>query len=216
MNVNHDTPRSPSLQNAFDVADDSDLQGRRTRRALWQGLVELLVEKPLQDIRVSEITARASVHRVTFYKHFENKQDLLERGSYEIFSALAGRLDNPPASLQHTRSGAAPGNFVALFEYVQDNRRALSALLARDPAIGFEESLAAFFEDLARKRIADLSAAQEQEFPLRSGMPPDFVAAFSAGALVATIRWWLDADCRPQAEELARKIGSIFAGAFLQ
>ncbi len=51
---------------------------KRTRQLLQQALMELMAEKSFQSITVGDITERATVNRVTFYAHFEDKHALLE------------------------------------------------------------------------------------------------------------------------------------------
>ena len=50
----------------------------RTRQLLHQAFIELLREKSFQDIIVQDISDRATVNRVTFYAHFQDKFALLE------------------------------------------------------------------------------------------------------------------------------------------
>lgn len=52
-------------------------QSIRSQEMLRIALIELLNEKPLHKIRISEITDRADLARSTFYTHFETKEDLL-------------------------------------------------------------------------------------------------------------------------------------------
>lgn len=56
----------------------------RTRKLLTQALGEMLREKSFQAITVGEITERATLNRVTFYAHFQDKFDLLEYASREM------------------------------------------------------------------------------------------------------------------------------------
>lgn len=50
----------------------------RTRQLLHQAFLELLREKSFQDITIQDIAERATVNRVTFYAHFQDKFALLE------------------------------------------------------------------------------------------------------------------------------------------
>ena len=52
-------------------------QVTRSQKMLRNALMELLKEKPLHKIGISEITDRADLARSTFYTHFETKEDLL-------------------------------------------------------------------------------------------------------------------------------------------
>ena len=57
--------------------ENLDLRQRKTRRQLTQALVELMEERPFQELSVTDICRRAMVHRTTFYAHFTDKQELL-------------------------------------------------------------------------------------------------------------------------------------------
>ena len=54
-----------------------DARIRRTHERLGRALVELIREKPIDDVTVQEILDRAAVGRSTFYLHFRDKNDLL-------------------------------------------------------------------------------------------------------------------------------------------
>ena len=66
-----------------------------TKRALEQAFVELLAQKPLKKITVSDVTKRCGVNRMTFYYHFEDIYDLLNYClSVEMDKVLDGKYDN--------------------------------------------------------------------------------------------------------------------------
>lgn len=66
-----------------------DRRVRRTRQALNEALIELVLEGPYDDIQVADIIARAEVGRSTFYQHYSNKDDLLRQSLAGAFEALA-------------------------------------------------------------------------------------------------------------------------------
>jgi AcrR family transcriptional regulator len=63
----------------------NDPRVKRTRQLLKQALSDLLAEKAFHDITVQDITARATLNRVTFYAHFEDKYDLLSTWVRDYF-----------------------------------------------------------------------------------------------------------------------------------
>ena len=60
------------------INENLDLRIRRTHKLLFDSLTSLLTEKSFDDIRISDICDKAMVHRTTFYKHFEDKYQLLD------------------------------------------------------------------------------------------------------------------------------------------
>ena len=84
-----------------------------TKRALVASLKDLLAEKPLDKITVTDLTEHCGVNRMTFYYHFKDIYDLVEWACIENATrALAG---------QKTYDTWQQG-FLQLFKAVQDNK----------------------------------------------------------------------------------------------
>ena len=93
-----------------------DARQVRTRQALAAAFLELIEEKPFDDITVREITGRAKIGYATFFRNFETKQNLLDAVAFrEIadLSALARPL------LKENDSGRS---CLALCHYVNQHR----------------------------------------------------------------------------------------------
>lgn len=56
-----------------------DKRVKNTRKQLKQALLDLLKEKPVEKITVTALCEKAKVNRVTFYKHYEDIYDLLNK-----------------------------------------------------------------------------------------------------------------------------------------
>lgn len=66
-----------------------------TSRALIEALFKLLDKKPLSKIKVTDVTAECGVNRMTFYYHFENIDDLIEKAfEYRFFSELDKEIND--------------------------------------------------------------------------------------------------------------------------
>ena len=75
-----------------------------TKRALEASLKNLLLQKPLSKITISDITEDCGINRMTFYYHFKDIYDLVEW------------------SCQEDASKAWQQGFLQLFKAVQDNK----------------------------------------------------------------------------------------------
>lgn len=51
----------------------------RTRKLIMDSFVQLSTHKDFKDITIKDITSEATVNRATFYYHFTDKYDLLEK-----------------------------------------------------------------------------------------------------------------------------------------
>ena len=56
-----------------------DRRIRRTKRLLKQGLALMMAEKEFKDITVKDITEKVDLNRSTFYLHYTDTYDLLEK-----------------------------------------------------------------------------------------------------------------------------------------
>ena len=56
----------------------------RTRRLIMDSFIELSAKKEFKDITVKDITTEAMINRATFYYHFEDIYDLLEKALSEV------------------------------------------------------------------------------------------------------------------------------------
>ncbi|MBQ8519537.1 MAG: TetR/AcrR family transcriptional regulator [Agathobacter sp.] len=58
----------------------------RTDKAITQALISLLKEKPFEKITVQDILDETPVTRSTFYKHYHDKYEIVEKMQEEFFS----------------------------------------------------------------------------------------------------------------------------------
>src|SRR4051795_6779314 len=70
-----------------------DRRSRRTRRALSDALVGLMLEKRYDTITVQEIIDRANTGRSTFYAHYLDKEDLLQNQAADLVTRLTAHMD---------------------------------------------------------------------------------------------------------------------------
>ena len=61
-----------------------DKRIRRTKKILTEALIEILKEKNVMDVTVSELAKKADVTRTTFYQYHRDPVDMLEQLQDEI------------------------------------------------------------------------------------------------------------------------------------
>lgn len=65
-----------------------DARVRYTRMIIAQSFLELLKEKPMAKITVTELCQKAQINRATFYKHYLDVQDLMEKLEEQLFQQI--------------------------------------------------------------------------------------------------------------------------------
>ena len=84
-----------------------------TKRALVASLKELMAEKPLDKITVTDLTEHCGVNRMTFYYHFKDIYDLVEWACLED----ARRALDEKKTYDTWQQG-----LLQIFEAVQENK----------------------------------------------------------------------------------------------
>lgn len=67
----------------------------RSRRLIKEALADLLLEKPLDKITVTDIVNRAEINRGTFYAHYSDISDVLNHLIQETFSRIRDAINEP-------------------------------------------------------------------------------------------------------------------------
>ncbi|MEK4670399.1 TetR/AcrR family transcriptional regulator [Niallia sp. FSL R7-0271] len=62
-----------------------DLRYVRTRKSIMDAFIEISGKKDFKDITIKDITTEAMINRATFYYHFVDKYELLEKVLSEVF-----------------------------------------------------------------------------------------------------------------------------------
>ena len=82
-----------------------DRRTTKTQNAIFTALAELMTEKELRHITVQDISDKADIHRVTFYKHFQDIYDVYEQLTKIILSEVGVLLtqhdEKPPATFYY-------------------------------------------------------------------------------------------------------------------
>lgn len=92
----------------------------RSRNALATSLVSLLLERPLKDITIEDITSSAGLSRQTFYTNFSQKEDILENSLNQLFSMFINGLPKLPETLEEM--------LAVYFEFWSGHKKFLSVL----------------------------------------------------------------------------------------
>src|SRR5262249_19783727 len=71
-----------------DERASSDLRVQRTHKLILEALLDLTVQKGFASVTVRDITQKAAINRATFYRHYQDKFDLLDRYTQAVYQLL--------------------------------------------------------------------------------------------------------------------------------
>ncbi|MBZ0285795.1 MAG: TetR/AcrR family transcriptional regulator [Anaerolineae bacterium] len=172
-----------------------DRRIQRTRQLLRDALISLILEKGYDSVTVQEITERANLGRATFYIHYNNKEELLLSNLHEVFDDLKTRYGAPSRE-----QFLAPEQALRTIPFVHalENRDLYRVTLFS------EQGTAAIMKGI-RQYIADEIQTRMEAVAStgKTQLPPEVVANYLAGAMLALIGWWLEHDTPYSADVMA-------------
>jgi AcrR family transcriptional regulator len=182
---------------------NQDLRVVRTRKMLREAIVTLAIQKGFASVTVNDIVELAMVNRATFYRHYQDKYDLVESYLDELYAEL-----NPVPAPVSGPEEPNPG-LVRLFEHIRDNAPFYRAMLGPQGYSGFGERI--------RQLTAATMRARWQAAPPAEGRPRisesmllSYLAHASYGALV----WWLEEGTGHSPEQMAQWLHQLTLAAF--
>jgi len=115
-----------------------DRRVRRTKKLLRQGLAELMNEKDFKDITVKEITQRVDLNRGTFYLHYRDTYDLLEKIEEELITTFELAVEEYRPTKENTSAFQIIHQF---YDYMEENMEICTILFSNQTSSTYENKL---------------------------------------------------------------------------
>jgi AcrR family transcriptional regulator len=167
-----------------------DKRVKRTHKLLATALIELAYEKSYADITIKDITERAEVAYITFFRHFHAKEDLL----IKILQDAIHEVESLAGSKKYNRWQEAQ----LIFERVQANPKLFHLLLIN---AGTSNALKNMKNILSKTVLQRFRQGEVVYTPPE--ISPEIAAHHVAAALLALIEWWLENDQPHSPETMA-------------
>jgi AcrR family transcriptional regulator len=171
-----------------------DPRVRKTRRSLQQALVRLILRDGYNNISVQDIAAEAETARVTFYRHYTDKQDLLTdclNTLYEDLANRTARLTPDQILAGHTPIGV-------LYEHIEAEEPLYRVLFSSH---GTRTVINRMHHHLAYHALA---AIERSGVTPVADIPSEIVAQHIASSQIGLAMWWLDHNKPYPATYMAR------------
>jgi AcrR family transcriptional regulator len=182
--------------------DRMDPRVIRTRKLLKDALLSLIPEKSFESITIKDITDCATLNRVTFYLHYDNKLDLLQDASNEIFDELIQSYTGQTifGSPEETHS-IIQANFDHLHKY----KTFYKAMLGREGVLSFIRTLEDYVYERNLKRVREKRGEKSD-----INLDRKILIRHLATGLVGIASWWLENDQPCSPSEMADRLLVIF------
>lgn len=151
-----------------------------TKRMLKEGLLRLLRDKELKNIRITELCAESGVNRATFYRHYEMVEDVL----YELERDIAWQMLPPsglPTDLSQVRS-----RLEEVFSFVTEHSEIMKILFRCNAEWDMMRRINDFYDHYLQLHSEPNTETQIDRATGKS------VVAFFAGGFYCLLRQWVD------------------------
>ncbi len=189
------------------ISQDRRIQ--RTRETLHAGLLQLMKEKPFQQISVQELTRVCNLNRSTFYLHYASVAELWDEIEQEILQGLCTVLDQFE---QHDLCIAenvpsADETMIQVFQFLADHRDFCSTMLASNGNSGFVRRVM----DVVRNRCLGIWARNLCGAPTYLS---EYFLTFVLSGCLGVVEQWITTDMQQSPQEIAQLMNRfILTGA---
>lgn len=187
-----------------------DRRVRRTRRALQDALIKLILEEGYDSVTIEEITERADLGRTTFYLHFRDKEELLMQAIdticeefIEQHSSLLAEIDSPKNALKQLRYNLDERILFHIFAHARDNADLYRVMLRGEGGARATQRFADIIRDETIKRLNRIRG-------LEIKVPAEIFAVYFTGMLMELVTWWLEEDQPFTIEEMVSFFQQMF------
>jgi len=158
-----------------------DARVKRTRDQLGSALIQLIIEKSVNNVTVQDVLDRSGVGRSTFYLHYRDKDDLLV-SQLEMFLEMM----STSLSVRNDKSNrVAP--VAEMFDHIGNQNKLARVLSDSGHLKEFFDLAEGYFARGIERRLNEsgrLAKIPQRELAAR--------ASALSGSLLSLLRWWLD------------------------
>ena len=158
-------------------ANSADPRAERVRTRLREAAFELVHERPVDQMTVGGIVARAEVSRQAFYQHFRDRDDAVATAFTLAFAAATADI-----------SGDARARILRPFDFAADHRSMYRNVV---PSAVMQRVVTAFRAELLSPCEEIAALAMPVVTPI-AGLTPDSVTRFLVGGFMEVLRSWME------------------------
>jgi AcrR family transcriptional regulator len=152
---------------------------------------------------VSDITKYAGINRATFYRHNEDKFDLLNTYAQTVFEMLEEAPERSNESGDHPMTAG----LIKIFEHIRANARFYRVMLGKNGDAAFSDKIRQYIQKRIRRSLpADLQKDKDSI---------ELYVAYSSSASVGAVLWWLEQEFPYSSEEMVIQIRQLELGSLM-
>lgn len=168
---------------------------QETEKLICNTFLDLLEEKRLSGISITEICTKAAITRATFYAHSKDLHELMKKTDAFLSKDLIKHLYE--YNISHRSDWELRQCFVQLFQHVKKHQNFYRIYISYVPIFPLFSTLPDFYLQLSGEDIYKKSHLDELE--QRKLL---FHSSFFYAGMTAFLRIWLESGCKESIDEM--------------
>ena len=173
-------------------------KNKKTKASIQQAFLSLLEKSSFEAIAVGQIATAAAINRGTFYLHYLDKYDLLDKIEEQLFEALGKQIDELQALQPYTSSFESEQRKLAaaLFQSILVQAPLLKIFLSERGRAGFHLRFRNAFAQKVRTNLEKSAYFQQANVSL------DYFLSFITSAFLGLVEQWVQNDWQETPEQM--------------
>ncbi|MBF2549779.1 TetR/AcrR family transcriptional regulator [Listeria seeligeri] len=175
-----------------------DRRIRKTKQALNEALFTLLDRKPFKQITITDIVQEADINRGTFYKHYREKEDLLDNIIQEVLADLKSAYQDPYLKTNHFSVQTLTPSMIKIFDHVYSHQTFYKQVI--------NSTISPSFQNLVCDVIRELVLNDFVSFSNTTNAEPMLLATYQAHAIFGMIVFWAEEEFSHSPEYMSEQL----------
>ncbi|EUJ33670.1 TetR family transcriptional regulator [Listeria floridensis FSL S10-1187] len=177
----------------------TDKRIQKTKRAFYQAFLELLDTKNVEQITVSDLVKQADVNRTTFYRHYREKEDLLNEMIADVLADLRRAYNEPYQAEAHFSVHQLQPDMIKIFDHVEKNQKFYHHVITSKIGPGFQNEVC--------NVIKKLTLRDALHFDHSADAPNlELLASYQSHAIFGMIVYWVETNFHDSKEYMAEQL----------
>ncbi len=172
----------------------------KTKKAIYEALVELMQKKKISSITITELAAKANINRKTFYTYYSSVNDVLDEGISELISSLKDLM----YAMAEDYNMLSPQTLFAFLNTIMSDAYIAKDLFASDNGNLLFNRLQKTLQESILKELIDND--------IKLKVPPaqyPLISTFVAGGMVSVYYEWVTNPDGVTLDEMARTLTTL-------
>lgn len=179
------------------MSTKNDRRVRKSKESLKNGLIELMKEKPVNNITVKELVHVADLNRSTFYNYYYDIPDMLEKLEAEIYNEFLHILElyiNKECLVNDIDKEVR--EFLAdMCDVIRENAEFCKCVFSQNGDIGFLFKLEELVENHIKDQLRESFDGKMNHLA--------YVYSFAKSGYIGILKSWINGGCVESSQEIA-------------